>query len=541
VARHRFRHGPGDRPQDRHAKDGVVSRVHRASTAAALAYLQFGISLVLGIVLVPFVLGQVGVRLYGFWLASGEVLAYAAMADFGILAALPWMIAEADGRGDRPGMRRLISTGFCAALMVSVVYLGVVLLLWQVAPAILRLQPEEREAIAGPLALIACASAMVLPLRIGTSTLMALQDVKAFGALAACSRLMEVVLVVTLLLQGYGLYALAIAAAAPSLLVAIVAFIRLRMIAPDLLQDWPRPRLAEIGHLFKEGSGAWFGAWSWRLTAAADAVILTNLGSPVWVAVLAMTSKLGQLLTHMSWVPGDSGLVGLANLAGERKPERLRAAVTALLRVYLALVTAGACVILAVNAPFVQGWLGPELFGGLRLNLLVACLMLVLTTVHGLAAVASVLGHRRQVGAVSLGAALVQVTMAYLLTRRFGLLGVPLAAILTQTLLLLPALVWAMPGHGVKLRGLATNVLRPWMPRALPLLTVSAVAGLFLSDVPLTPAIALGALTGVLSLWICRGLLLDYPPVATMIRARLALLRLDGLLNLSPAPRPPLS
>jgi O-antigen/teichoic acid export membrane protein len=516
-----------------------MSRVHRASTAATLAYLQFGLSIVLGIVLVPFVLGQVGVRLYGFWLASGEVLAYAAMADFGILAALPWMIAETDGRGDRAGIRRLMSTAFCAALVVSLIYLGLVLLLWQVAPAILRLQPSERAAIAGPLALIACASALVLPLRIANSTLMALQDVKVFGGLGVVSRLIEVTLVVTLLLKGYGLYALAIAAAVPSLLVALVSIVRLRMIAPDLLRGWPLPSVREVGRLFKEGIGAWLGGWSWRLTAAADAIILANLGSPVWVAILAMTSKLGHLLTHMSWVPGDSGLVGLANLAGEGKPERLRAAVTALLRVYLTLVTAGACVVLAVNAPFVHGWLGPELFGGMRLNVLVACLMLVLTTVHGLAAVASVLGHRRQVGAVSLGSALVQVTLAYALTRRFGLIGVPLAAIVAQTLVLFPALLWAMPAHGLRLRALVLGVFAPWAPRALPLLVLSGLAGLWLTGIPMVVAIALGALIGALSLWIGRRLLLDYPPVAAMIRARLALLRLDGVLNLSPAGRPP--
>jgi O-antigen/teichoic acid export membrane protein len=516
-----------------------VSRVHRASTAAALAYLQFGLSLVLGIVLVPFVLNQVGVRLYGFWLASGEVLAYAAMADFGILAALPWMIAEADGRGDRAGMRRLMSTGFGAALVVSAIYLALVLLLWQVAPAILRLQPSERAAIAGPLALLACASAVVLPLRIANSTLMAIQDVKVFGGLGAAARVVEVTLVVTLLLGGYGLYALAIAATVPSLLVAVASIVRLRMIAPDLVRDWPLPAVAEVTRLFKEGTGAWLGAWSWRLTAAADAIILTNLGSPIWVAVLAMTSKLGHLFMHMAWVPGDSGLVGLANLAGENKPERLREAMAALLRVYLTLVTAGACVVLAVNPPFVQGWLGPEMFGGLRLNLLVACLMLVLTMVHGLAAVGSVLGHRRQVGAVSLGSALVQIALAYVLTQRLGLMGVPLAAIVTQTLVLLPALVWAMPPHGLNLALLATSVLRPWVSRALPLLAGSALAGLYLTGIHMISAIVLGAVMGAVVLWLSRRLLLDYPPVATMIRARMALLRLDGIVNLTPAQRPP--
>ena len=91
-----------------------MSRVHRASVAAAFAYLQFGLTIVVGIVMVPFVLDKVGPRLYGYWLASGEVLAYAAMADLGVLGVIPWMIAQADGRKDRDGIRQLLSTGFVA-------------------------------------------------------------------------------------------------------------------------------------------------------------------------------------------------------------------------------------------------------------------------------------------------------------------------------------------------------------------------------------------------------------------------------------------
>lgn len=518
-----------------------MSRVHRASTAAALTYVQFGLSLVLGIALVPFVLDRIGLRLYGFWLASGEVLAYAAMADFGILAALPWMIAEADGRGDRTGIRRLMSTGVCAALAVSVLYVGLVAILWQLAPALLRLQPDERAAIAGPLALIACGAAIVLPLRVASSTLMALQDVKVHGGLGAASRVLEVTLTVTLLLKGYGLYALAVAATVPSLLVVLISVVRLRVLAPDLLRDWPVPSAREIARLFREGMGAWLGGWGWRLTVAADALILTMVGGPVWVTVMAMSAKLGHILTQMAWVPGDSGLVGMANLAGENNAARLRAAVTAVLRVYITLATAGACVVLAVNAPFVLGWLGPELFGGLPLNYLLAALVLVVTMVHGLAVVGSVLGHRVQVGVATLGAALVHVPLALLFAKAFGLIGVPLAAILTQTLVLLPALVWVLPERaGVRLGEVAREVWAPWARRSLPLLVTCGIAGPFLLGLPWLAAIALGAGLGAVSLRAGLPLLLDYPPVAALVRSRLAFLRLDGIIGFAPAQRPPL-
>lgn len=517
-----------------------MSRVRRASTAAALTYVQFGLSLVVGIVLVPFILERVGVRIYGYWLASGEVLAYAAMADFGVLSALPWMIAEADGRGDRARIRQLISTGMFAAAIVSLVYLLLVALLWQVAPGMLRLSPAERDIVNGPLAFLAGATALLIPLRVLNSTLAALQDVKVHGALGVVSRLFEVGLVVTLLFKGFGLYALAAAATMPAFLVISVSLLRLRAIAPDLLRGLPLPSVGEIAHMFREGMGAWLGGWGWRLTLAADALILTTVGGPVWVTVMAMTAKLGQMLTQMSWVPGDSGMVGLANLAGEGEPGRVRAASAAVLRVYLALASSGAAVVLAVNAPFVRGWLGAELFGGASLNVMLALMMVSVTLTHGLAAVGSVLGNRVPVGIVTFAAALVQVPLAYALARTIGLPGVPLASVLVNGFVLTPLLIRVQPERaGLDRATLVRDVGIPWALRAAPVLVLAAIASYLLDGLPLVAAIGAGGVVGVSSVWIVRRLLLDYPPVTALVETRLAQLRATRA-RWAAAPRAPL-
>jgi hypothetical protein len=43
---------------------------------------------------------------------------------------------------------------------------------------------------------------------------------------------------------------------------------------------------------------------------------------------------------------------------------------------------------------------------------------------------------------------------------------------------------------------------------------------------------------GVAALFACRGLILEYPPVAQVIRQRLAMFRLDGLLLADPPQQP---
>ena len=88
-----------------------MSRVRKAAITAGFAYAQFGVAIVTGIVMVPLTLHYVGARSWGLWLATGELLGYAGMADLGVLGVLPWMIAEADGRHDRAAMRRFVGHG----------------------------------------------------------------------------------------------------------------------------------------------------------------------------------------------------------------------------------------------------------------------------------------------------------------------------------------------------------------------------------------------------------------------------------------------
>ena len=516
-----------------------MSRTHRASIAASFAYLQFGLTIIVGIVMVPFVLDRVGVRLYGYWLASGEVLAYAAMADLGILGVIPWMIAQADGRKDRGAIRQLLSTGFVAAILVSAAYLVLVVVLWNVAPVILKLQPAEREQIAGPLSLIAGVTAIVLPMRVAYSALIGLQDVRYCGIMTTAAWALDAALTVALLFNGAGLWALAIGASVPSALNACAAVIRLRVIAPDLLRSWGRPSRAGLAALFKEGGGGWLSAWGWRLASATDAIVIASLGQPVWITMLAMTSKLGQMLTNMAWVPGDSGLVGLAQLAGERNSSRLRDAIAALSRVYLTLGTVAACVVLAANPAFVRGWVGDGFFAGNGINALLAMVAIGATAAHALSATVSVLGKRLYVGATTLVAGAAHVALAYVLGRRFGLAGIPLAGLVVQAVVLVPLLVPALRNvAAMSFDQMIRGVLSPWAVRAVPLLGLAAAVGIAAGRAPIWLAIPLGVLTGLAVLFACRRLILEYAPVAHVIRTRLAPFRLDGLLLADPPQHP---
>lgn len=493
----------------------------RASVAAVFSYTRFLLAITVGLLIVPFVIQHVGVELYGFWLASGEVLAYAAMSDFGLLGTMPWLIAEADGRGDRDRVRRLLSTGAITALMLSFLYLAVVLLLASAGPRILRLAPHHREALVGPFTLIASVGAVMMVLRLFSATITGLQYVRFQGTVSICSWALDVVLTVVLLKQGFGLYALAIGAAFPGLLAAIAAYVRVRVSAPDLLRGWPWPRRADIAQLFRESVGAWFGQWGWRLTAATDGIILASLGTPAAVTALACTSRLGAMLMQMSWVPGDNALVGLANLHGEGQPARLRQAVVALLRVNIALAGAAVCVVLAANPGFVVWWtrnLTTPVFAGDQVNGLLAVALMVSSIAHSVSVVTAVLGFRIRVGVATLISGACQAAIALVLGGRLGIVGVVLASVLAQSFVLLPLLARPFANKtGLTFRGIVSDVALPLLARSGPLAVVALFVGLWLPAPPFWGVALLGAAAATGYLWMTRNVFLDYPSIQMLL------------------------
>ena len=303
-------------------------------------------------------------------------------------------------------------------------------MLWRVAPRVLKLEPADRAAIVGPLTLIAAVTAIVMPARVFGAVLLGLQDVKFYGVLSTTNWAIDLVITVTLLLKGYGLYALALGAAVPSVLGVVVMFARVRVIAPDLMSGWPRPSWDEVARLFREGFGAWLGALGLapvgghrrhrpRVARESrrdhDARDDRQAGPDAHADVVGAGRQqprrprpvVGRAASRPHARGRRRGLPRLSG-AGDRRHVR-RARGQRRVRARL-----GRRASVRRRGGSTRSW---------------PTLIVVGTVTHGVATIASVLGRRMHVGVATLVAGAVQVGLALLLSRRFGVIGVPIAAL----------------------------------------------------------------------------------------------------------------
>ncbi len=490
-----------------------MSRVRKAALTAAFSYAHYGFAILSGLLLVPLTLGELGARSWGLWLASGEVVGYAAMVDLGVLGVLPWMLAESDGRQDRVAMRRLVGHGVVVASLVAIGYATAATLLWTVLPSALRLSGDDRALLGPPLAAMIALTALSYPLRVFRAVLGGLQDVLFNGVLTLLQSALTFALTAALLIRGDGLYALALGPTVPAFLMLFLACVRTFTVAPDLMTGWTLPSRADLGRLLTNGVGVWFGALGWHVMTASNAVVITFIGRPELVPIYICTAKLAAMSTQLAWVLPDSGLVGLAQFFGERHSRaRIRAVVLMMLRLHMLLAGGAACLILAVNPAFVRAWVGPAFFGGLELSALLSAGVVLSSVVHGLVTTASLLGNRFRVGILVLLNGVTQLVLALTMGRIWGIDGIAAASLVAGALTAVPAGVRLLsPATGLDAATLLREVVVPWATRAAWLVVAAGAVSVLPEALGVIPAGILTAILALLYVWQMRPLYVGLP------------------------------
>lgn len=108
------------RPIDVSTQEGrSQERYRRVLLSTMASALARGLVILIGFVSVPLTVGYLGAERFGLWATISSLAALVAFADLGIGNGLINAVAEASGRDDHEGARRVVSTGFFLLLGVA--------------------------------------------------------------------------------------------------------------------------------------------------------------------------------------------------------------------------------------------------------------------------------------------------------------------------------------------------------------------------------------------------------------------------------------
>ena len=469
----------------RESPSAPVSR--RAATVAMLVleYAGLATGFARAILIVPFCLRYIDIRVYGAWLATGDVLAWLTIAGGG--EVIRQQVATRFGREDRREIGAVVGSSAAVALGYAAL-VGLVALL--LAPHLghwLGLRGEAAASLGRALAVVALATAIDLVATSLRAVPQGLQRPTGIGlALLACT-VVELVLSVALLFRGWGVMALAAGALARSglRLVAAVVLTAFHLvhrlgIRPRVRRDHLRALLPLIGWSTANNVGIVLGE---RVDALAISLVLGAQAVPAAI----LTKRAWDMLSALARAVGKSLSPAMAHLHGAGDVDRFGAVTRRALNLVLVLTCSGVATLWAMNEPFMTLWVGRQMYAGFWYNALLGVGTVAGVLVFSSCQILFSAGGVRAASVVQLSQNSVRAVVLVAGLPVFGIMAVPLSMLV---------------GHGL---GGVRTLWRQW-------------AALLGHPAPLVyPIVARGtALLGLAALaaWACRSVIVPQSWIA---------------------------
>lgn len=456
-----------------------------------VSWLNYGLTVVLGLVITPIVIHSLGAGSYGAWILVLQLTGYAGLLDLGVQPAVTRMVAEALGRGDTERVRRVIGTAF---VFHSSTAIAVMLLLVGVAPMLgteARLEGVRPAEAVMALRIAAVAAAIGFPSAVFGAALKGALRLDLVGWANIVSQLTRAGTILLVLRLDGGVTGLALAALSASLAGAAVQFVALKLL-PAILSFELRVFSGELLRaVARIGIYTLLGQGGWYLAYASNSVLVGFLLSSTDVAYYGVVGNAMALLSGVAGalsgnvMPLASSRFARGDLAGSQRTYLLSTRFT------LVLVLPAVAVLVALGPDLMSLWLGPQFRrpSGTVLQILA---LAYLFPIAGASApqVFLGIGLERRMARISLAEGILAIGLSYILIRNAGLVGGAVGTLMAASFI--HGIVWTRAVSvrlGFPLARLWRDAVRPAagpLLAALPVLTF----GLLLRSHP-TPVFVL--------------------------------------------------
>ncbi len=390
------------------------------------------------VLLVPFVLRNVGPAVYGAWLASGDLLNWIQVMDLGLQSILIQRVGAAHGSGDEKRAGRWFLTGALVLGLLALVLTGAGFGLAAVVPDVFHLSGADAGLLSSCFAVGCLAAGIALFNNAFVGLGRAIQETQFIHGVLFISSLFGLLTALALLWCGLGLRAIALAMLVRSLVALAGGLWFLLVVVPRELRRHFRLDRAVLKAYLKSIPATSLGGIGFALVSQSETAIVGNLAGPQLALIYNLTRKAADVGKNLVDMIGFASYGGFAHLTALAPPTEIRRVYLELrfLRLAAAIAVAGAY--LLVNHALVRVWVGEAAFGGPLLT----GLFTVQLVVTGDSYLVNYLF--RATGAVERGSwilaaeALLRMGMMVVGMRLLGVHGIPLAGILVT----LPFLIW---------------------------------------------------------------------------------------------------
>ncbi len=417
------------------------SRVITTKWNLIFHYVSIAFAMVSGIFMVPLYLKFLGVDIYGVWLATGNILVWLTAIDPGISTVLQQRIAEAYGKKDFQGLTDYLTAGLVitAVIVIFMILLG--FLFARFLPSLLNL-PFTIDA-----ALIQKAFIMAL---IGSTLIVfscsiiavnqGLQGSLGVGIIDAVVTTLSISLTVFLLYGGFGLLGITVSQIFQGigLILGNSGYLFWRIQSEKLGYSFSFRKVSNVARLI---AYTFWGRIGGVVANNMDLIVVSRFLGPETVAMLNLTRKAPDMSRMFIERPAVAFMPAVSHLFGAGEIMKAKPVLLRLLQMIIWSLGLVVGCYLALNDDFVRLWVGPALFAGQTINLIICITVLTQVIVCSLASLCFALGNIKGNSLISLVQSLLQIPLVIFGVKYFGILG----AVLAPLIPLLVVQAWYFP------------------------------------------------------------------------------------------------
>ncbi|MEP7377722.1 MAG: polysaccharide biosynthesis C-terminal domain-containing protein [Chitinophagaceae bacterium] len=416
-------------------KNAIINILFRSSNIIYLV--------ALGILLVPMYLKYIPVQLYGYWLASGNIISW--LGDLSsVSAVMQQRIGVSFGAGDYKKIGHYIGTSILISLLLLIVLLLLLTLFYHYVFDWLGVDNiEYRQKL--EYSLIYAGIGLLLTLfSFGFSGInYGLQLFKQVGLLSMGTNL-SCIAVTYLLLPGYSVMAFGLALLVRGCLdvtgnmIILWNFLRNTGVNIKFSKSTTRSLLGDVFFNFFSRIGS-------LLSKNSQLFFIARYITPESAVVFKFTKTIPEISRYFITVPAEAMMPVLSKYLGQNPPlTQVRTTISKM--IYLSIWAAGLVFIgfALLNKAFINLWVGEAFYAGDGTNTIIILWVVVSLITTNLMYTVFALGDLRKNNLVLFIQSIIFIVLMLVLLKPFGIIGIALALLFSEACISLVYYPWSL-------------------------------------------------------------------------------------------------
>jgi O-antigen/teichoic acid export membrane protein len=399
--------------------------VHNVSTR----YLAYLVDALIGVLMLPFNLGHLGMAAYGLWTLTTSITAYFSMLDLGYGGAIVRFVAQYRARRDARALNEILSTLAIIYLAIGVVAYAIVLVVAFNLTWVMALTPDQVSTGRLLLLIIGAHVALRFVFGIYGGVIVGFQRYHLNNVTSIVTSLAVALANAIVLVSGHGIVALVATTTAVRIAALVVYRLNAYRVFPGLALRWRLFRMDRLREVSGFSVFMFILDGAYKVNYSSDVLVIGALiGAPA-IALWAPAQRLTEMTLKLSNQLNDAIFPLVVDCDTRQRAARLRAIFIEGTRLSLATAIAIAGGLAFLARPLVLAWIGPSFSATVILVQILAAVVIIRVGAATASVVLKGAGLHRQLTWVISLIAIANLLLSIALVKPMGITGVAIGTL----------------------------------------------------------------------------------------------------------------